>query len=276
MNQRSRNYVYRGLPTSLVFVVAAFVVAAITASCALAGQDASTPAIVESTQVIGQVRGADETQTEQVLLMTPSPGPGTQKPPLPTMLPGPTAFLPDPLGTPLGAGFTTHGSTPYFSQRYYLENLWFEDLDAGNRRLFVGVGSMGLPGASVPTDQGVVVVAEAKWINGSVVFLAGAHGEYQTASAAGSLHIVDAVGARLVLQSSNGTTFYFDVPSRRYVDSLDAAPPPTATEPVDPTSIPTYAPPTPGPPATGYPEASTPTVLPAPTAYESVSTTAAP
>jgi hypothetical protein len=127
---------------------------------------------------------------------------------------------------------------------YYLESQWYEDVEAGRRRIFVGVGSRAVPGAGRPTDQGVVVMAEARWIDGSAVFLAEATGEYRTVPAAGSLHITDASGDRLVLQSSKRTTFYFDVPSREFVDSLTAPAPPTVTEPPDPTGVPIYAPPT--------------------------------
>jgi hypothetical protein len=216
------------------------------------------------------------TQTQQVFLLTPSPGPGTLKPPVPAILPQATTFFPDPLATPLGAGAVFIGSGPFSNVAYYLESQWYEDVDAGNRRIFVGVGSLAVLGASVPTQQGVVVIAEAKWINGSVVFLGGAKGEYLTPQATGSLHITDASGARLVLESSNGTTFYFDVPSRQYVDSLNAPPPPTVTEPPDPTSIPTFAPPTQGPMPTAYPIPETQTAVPTPTSDVIASATAAP
>lgn len=51
---------------------------------------------------------------------------------------------------------------------------------------------------------------------------------------AGALNIIDAVGERLILTSEQGQTFYFDVPSQRFVDSLEepipsATPPPTLT-----------------------------------------------
>jgi hypothetical protein len=216
------------------------------------------------------------TQTQQVHLLTPSPGPGTLKPPLPTDLPQATGFQPDPLATPLGAGATFVGSEPISSQEYYIGGQWFEDLDAGNRRIFVGVGSLAVPGAGKPTDQGVVIVLVAKWINGYFTFLAGAKSEYRTAKADGTLHITGAQDARLILESSNGTTFYFDVPSRQFVDSLNAPAPPTVTEPPDPTSIPTHAPPTQGPLPTAYPYPSAPTSLPASTSDPIATATAAP
>jgi hypothetical protein len=216
------------------------------------------------------------TQTQQVFLLTPSPGPGTLKPPVPAVVPQATVFQPDPLATPLGAGALFIGSGPFSSPAFYLESQWYQDVDAGNRRIFVGVGSMAVLGADKPTDQGIVIVAEAKWINGNVIFLEGAKGQFPTAQATGSLHITDAQGARLVLKSSNGTTYYFDVPSRQFVDSLNAPPPPTVTEPPDPTSIPTYAPPTLGPLPTAYPIPETPTSIPTPTRDAIASATAEP
>jgi hypothetical protein len=262
-----------GLRTIPIFAVAGAIV---LTGCLPSELATSSPAVPTNTLVSTMLpdKFIQETQTQQAHLLTPSPGPGTLKPPVPTIVPQATAFLPDPSDTPLGAGALFTGSGPFSSQSFYLESQWYEDVDAGNRRIFVGVGSSGLAGASKPTDQGVVFVAEAKWINGNIIFLEGAKGEYLTAQAAGSLHITGASGAQLVLVSSNGTTFYFDVPSRQFVDSLTATPPPTVTEPPDPTNIPTYAPPTQGPPPTAYPIPKTPT--PAPTGDASASAAAAP
>jgi hypothetical protein len=63
------------------------------------------------------------------------------------------------------------------------------------------------------------------------------------------LDIVDAVGERLILHAANGTTFYFDVPSRQFVDSLDVTAIPSTT---------TVTPPLPSntPEQTGYPVSS--------------------
>ena len=264
-----------GLLATLIFTSAGAV--ALT-GCLPSEPATSSPPVPTNTLVSTMLpdKFIQETQTQQAHLLTPSPGPGTLKPPVPTIVPQATAFLPDPSDTPLGAGALFTGSGPFSSQSFYLESQWYEDVDAGNRRIFVGVGSIGLAGASKPTDQGVVFVAEAKWVDGNVVFLEGAKGEYQTAQAAGSLHITDASGARLVLESSKGTVFYFDVPSRQFVDSLNATPPPTVTEPPDPTSIPTYAPPTQGPLPTAYPIPETPTSIPTPTSDAIASATAAP
>lgn len=73
--------------------------------------------------------------------------------------------------------------------------------------------------------------------------------QFLTADKHGALHIVAEQNNRLVLISTDGTTYYFDVPARRFVSSLDDIVP-TAT-PL-PTYTP-YAPPTPAPMPTGYP-----------------------
>ncbi len=84
---------------------------------------------------------------------------------------------------------------------------------------------------------------------------------YLTPIKAGSVRIVAVQNLRLTLISENGTTFYFDVPGRRFVDSLTEVAPtvtpylsstPTPTETPAPTVTlaPTCTPgPTPGPPA---------------------------
>lgn len=53
---------------------------------------------------------------------------------------------------------------------------------------------------------------------------------YLTPLKAGMIQVTDAQGERLVLSSlDGGTIFYFDVPSRQFVDSLTAPNPPTVT-----------------------------------------------
>jgi hypothetical protein len=68
-------------------------------------------------------------------------------------------------------------------------------------------------------------------------------GIYKTPTKAGVIQIVDAVGQRLVVQTDNGTTFYFDIPSRRFVSSLvDGTVTPVPGTPARPTAEP-YPPP---------------------------------
>lgn len=97
-------------------------------------------------------------------------------------------------------------------------------------------------------------------------------GEFTTVEKHGALEVVSEQNNRLTLVSTDGTTFYFDLPAMRFVSS------PTEVVPTM-TPLPTYTPivlPTEAPLATGYPQpSSTPASTegyPAPTAQ----TTAAP
>ncbi|MGQ0603730.1 MAG: hypothetical protein ACT4QE_18780 [Anaerolineales bacterium] len=77
-------------------------------------------------------------------------------------------------------------------------------------------------------------------------------GEFTTLDKQGSLSVVAEQNNRLILTSTDGTTFYFDVPAMRFVSSLTEV---ASTM----TPLPTYTPivfPTEAPPATGYPQPS--------------------
>lgn len=69
----------------------------------------------------------------------------------------------------------------------------------------------------------------------------------------GALRIVAEDDLRLTLKTQNDQFLYFDIPSRQYIDSLTATPPPTITK-------------LPGPPPTdiptAYPAIATPTAVP--------------
>src|SRR5205085_1528877 len=62
-------------------------------------------------------------------------------------------------------------------------------------------------------QQGVVMVAQ-----GDVRRLIRGPDDYLTPIRAGALTIIGAVGERLTLRTDNGTLFYFDVPTRQWVN----------------------------------------------------------
>jgi hypothetical protein len=95
------------------------------------------------------------------------------------------------------------------------------DIDPGRKRLVVFAGSVVAPGGEY-ADQGVVVAQLIELDEASNTIVVGGADTYITPVEAGSVHITGAQGTRLILQSSNGTTFYFDLPSRQYVASLSA------------------------------------------------------
>lgn len=68
---------------------------------------------------------------------------------------------------------------------------------------------------------------------------------YETPIQAGSVHIVAENNYRLTLESTDGTFFYFDIPGRRFVESLTEIVPtitPITPSPTRPTPTPTITP----------------------------------
>jgi hypothetical protein len=106
----------------------------------------------------------------------------------------------------------------FYMHDFVDENIWYKDTEGGTLRTTVYSGFILAPGGFT-TQQGVVVVQVMKMDS---------HGDihevyyrlFPTPTQSGSVHITGAVGERLILQATNGTTFYFDVPSRQYVPSL--------------------------------------------------------
>lgn len=107
---------------------------------------------------------------------------------------------------------------------YELENSWQDQVD----NQWVGV----LAGAyRADLTQGIVVM--------------GWEEAYETPLKAGSLHIVDEQNYRLTLLSADGTIFYFDIPGRRFVESLTEIVPtitPVTPSPTSPSPTPTITP----------------------------------
>ncbi|HTP10729.1 MAG TPA: hypothetical protein VMP08_20890, partial [Anaerolineae bacterium] len=153
----------------------------------------------------------------------------------------PTAFAPFPDGTPAGAGTLqmTAGIPPYYVHDFMFTNAWFEDAEAGTLRTYVYGGFIPAPGG-FPSQQGVVDVQILKMeTNGDIHQIY--HRQFPTQTQSGSIHITGAVGERLILQATDGTMFYFDVPLRQYVPSLAWTPTPG---PISPIVTPTLMPPT--------------------------------
>lgn len=91
-------------------------------------------------------------------------------------------------------------------------------------------------------------------------------GEFATPERNGALRVVAELNNRLTLMTTNGTTYYFDVPAMRFVSSLEEIVPTATPLPTDtPVVIPTEILPTSEVlPTTGYP-APLPTETEAPT-----------
>lgn len=120
---------------------------------------------------------------------------------------------------------------PFLPMQFRVTNAWYTDLDGSRKRTVVYAGAR--PGSNSENSQGGVVVYVWQMStkgNQTVTELVEAS-PYLAPGQVKSLEIIDAVGERLVLHSADGATFYFDVPTRRYVSSLTVtvtAPPSTA------------------------------------------------
>jgi hypothetical protein len=180
-------------------------------------------------------------QTEMAAALTPHPKVLKPTPVgLPTIALPPTAFPPlagsNFVGNPgvsAGAGFIAHGLRPYYvADGFNSENMWIEDNDTRTLRTFVSLGYLSGPGGEI-TLQGAV---DVRVLNPAYALV------YQkrvlTPTQAGPIHVVDAVGERLILQSTNGTIFYFDVPTRQFVSSLDVVVPTFTPSPMSPLPTP--------------------------------------
>jgi hypothetical protein len=132
--------------------------------------------------------------------------------------PGPNVFGAIQESTPAGTGAIAHVVPPFFTHDFLVENSWYKDTMNGTIRTFVHTGNVSSPGGFA-TQQGVVVVQVLKMdAHGTVSMVY--YKQFLTPTQSGPVHITGAVGQRLILQSTNGATFYFDAPARQFVPSL--------------------------------------------------------
>jgi len=147
--------------------------------------------------------------------------------------------------TPAGVGWLERGLPGYYNHNEAVTNGWYEVEEGGTVMTTVFGGAEWADEASAsPGPQGLVVVdvwqIAPDRLSDSVVY----QQTFDTPGASGEVTITGAQGERLILQSTDGTTFYFDVPTRQFVPSLAAtvtAPPPT-TGPVSPLATATPVP----------------------------------
>jgi len=107
---------------------------------------------------------------------------------------------------------------PFYTHDFMFTNVWYEDAESGTLRTYVYGGFIPEPGG-FPSQQGVVVVQVLKMdSHGDIHPIY--YQQFPTPTQSGSVHITGAEDDRLIIQSLNGATYYFDVPSREYVPSL--------------------------------------------------------
>lgn len=174
---------------------------------------------------------AQEATERAILLITPSPGPGTLKPTL--------DITPEPLITAdtrrtAGAGtIIWNFPAPFPAVGYQITaNKWVEVSEATIIEVFAGARRNVNDWQDV--SQGLVIVFE-ETPQGSII----SGNEYETPTKSGPVQITDAQGERLILQTRDGVMFYFDVPSRQFVDGLTVTVTPspyTATPSLPPTT----------------------------------------
>jgi hypothetical protein len=130
------------------------------------------------------------------------------------------AFRPLSESRPAGSGAIRDSGLipPFYVHDFMFTNVWYKDTDAGTLRTYVYGGFLPGPGGEL-SQQGVVVVQVLKMdTRGDVQPVY--YQRFPTRTQSGPVRIADAQGDRLILQSTNGTMFYFDVPLREYVPSL--------------------------------------------------------
>jgi len=190
----------------------------------------STPALSSTEIALRQMLAGKATQAVQANLtaiaprLTPYPPSTKIMKPTPigvgSETPEPTAFAPVLNNTPAGAGgiVNTHLIPLFYTHDFIVENAWVRDTEGGTVRTFVYGGFIPGPGGEI-TQQGVVVVQVLKMDihrNVSQIY----YKRFLTPTQSGSVHITGAVGERLILRATNGTSFYFDAPLRQFVPSL--------------------------------------------------------
>jgi hypothetical protein len=138
-----------------------------------------------------------------------------------------------------GTGRLVGGLPGYYNHGFGVSNGWSEVSGGGTVMTTVFGGAEWASEAeagSVIGQQGLVAVEVWQMapdrLSDTMIY----QKIFDTPTASGEVTVTGAQGQRLILQSTDGTTFYFDVPTRQFVPSLAAtvtAPPPT-TGPVSP------------------------------------------
>ncbi len=155
-----------------------------------------------------QTLEASAEQTRVAASSKPQPPPGPS--PVPATS-APASIPRHPAGT---GNIVTDFVPPFPAMSHVITSMWYEDI--GVTRIIVYAGALrDNPGADASASRGVVIVV-VQTMEGAA--LPGG-GTYLAPAKTGPLHIVDANGERLVLQSDNGAMLYFDVSTRQFTSS---------------------------------------------------------
>lgn len=130
--------------------------------------------------------------------------------------------LDDTLRRKAGAGTIVEYRSPRVPSYYISENYWYAEI---NGRLIVVspvAQRANVDGTELPRPwQGEI------WVNVSTLDESKDFegGIFPIPAKAGRIKVVDAKGQRLAIHAETGSMFYFDVPTRQFVSSLDPATP---------------------------------------------------
>jgi hypothetical protein len=187
------------------WLAAGLIAASVFAALIALAVGASPPGVLPPAK---QTFEASIEQTRVAAGLTPQPPPGPSPVPV-TLAPAPLARRPAGTGN-----IVTDFVPPFPAMSHVITSMWYAE--TGDTRLIVYAGALrDNPGAQTSASQGVVIVviqtAQGTGLPGG--------GTYPAPGKTGPLRIVDANGARLVLQSENGAALYFDVPTRQFVSS---------------------------------------------------------
>lgn len=148
----------------------------------------------------------------------------------PTLAPAP----PTVEAIPFSTGIFEGGEGAFYSGDVTIQNYWQNIVNGETVQVFAG-------SLYEDPEQGLVIVLGSS-----------PSGRYYTPTRVGSLRIVDESGLRLTLVSTHGATFYFDIPTHQFVDSLEVTVIPTTPTAEIPTPT-TPMPPSPYPGHTFHP-----------------------
>ena len=194
VNKSSARWLAAGLIAAVVFA------ALITLAISAAPPGTEPPA--------KQTLEASIEQTRVAASVKPQPPPG------PSPIPATAAPAPVPR-RPAGAGnIVTDFVPPFPAMSHVITSMWYAD--SGGTRVIVYAGALrDEPGVQASASQGIVIVV-VQTIQGAS---SSGGGTYTAPGKTGPLRITDANGERLVLQSDNGATLYFDVTTRQFASS---------------------------------------------------------
>ncbi len=145
----------------------------------------------------------------------------------------------------LGSGHVTRLLAFDSPMAFYTSNCWFVDSEGGLARTEVCAGADRAADFNDVSQGALSMRVEAlPPLDTAAVAKTHPGGDFETPTKDGPVTITGALGERVILQSTDGATFYFDVPARQFVPSLAATvtPPPSATSPVSPLATGTPAP----------------------------------